>query len=170
VKTPVLLLHHKDGAPHAEFRNILVALDGSSDSERALEPAIALGTLTSGARYTLVQVLEPPVALITRMAMQPFPMPRHWQDLQENAARSYLAHMAECLQARGLSVATQLRSARGIGEQIVDVARTEGADLIAVGTHGARGIERLLLGSVADKVIRGATQAVLVAPMRTARP
>jgi nucleotide-binding universal stress UspA family protein len=39
-----------------------------------------------------------------------------------------------------------------------------GADLIVVGTHGTRGVERMLLGSVADKVIRGATGAVLVMP------
>ena len=39
-----------------------------------------------------------------------------------------------------------------------------GADLIVVGTHGSGGVERMLLGSVADKVIRAAEQAVLVVP------
>jgi nucleotide-binding universal stress UspA family protein len=55
-------------------------------------------------------------------------------------------------------------AARGIGEQILALADRIGADLIVVGTHAARGMERLLLGSVADKVIRGATQPVLVVP------
>ena len=164
VKMPVLLLRPTDGALQTEFRHTLVALDGLSEGERVLEPAIELGSLGRDAQFTLVQVVEPPVALITRMAMQPAKMPRHWHELQENCARSYLERMAETMRARGLSVSTQMISARGIGEQILGLARGIGADLIVVGTHGARGVERMLLGSVADKVIRGATQAVLVVP------
>jgi nucleotide-binding universal stress UspA family protein len=57
-------------------------------------------------------------------------------------------------------------SARGVGDQILGLAHAISADLIVVGTHGARGVERMLLGSVADKVIRGASQAVLVVPTR----
>jgi nucleotide-binding universal stress UspA family protein len=116
------------------------------------------------ARFTLVQVVEPPVALITRMAMQPAKMRPHWRELQENCARSYLERVGKTMRARGLNVSTQMISAGGIGEQILGLAHAIGADLIVVGTHGARGVERMLLGSVADKVIRGATQAVLVVP------
>jgi nucleotide-binding universal stress UspA family protein len=60
----------------------------------------------------------------------------------------------------------------GVAAQILELASVEGSDLIVVGTHGAGGVERLLLGSVADKVVRGATQPVLVVPARAgaARP
>jgi nucleotide-binding universal stress UspA family protein len=170
VKMPVLLLHSEDGTPHAEFRNIALALDGSADSEQVLEPAITLGSLARDAHYTLVQVVEPPIALITRMALQPAPMRPHWQERQENAARSYLERVAERLRHRGLAVTTQVISARGVGEQIVDFAERNGADLMAVGTHGARGMERLLLGSVADKVVRGTNRAVLVVPFQVEHP
>jgi nucleotide-binding universal stress UspA family protein len=61
-------------------------------------------------------------------------------------------------------VHTEVISARGPGEQILGCGQSIGADLIVVGTHGARGVERMLVGSVADKVIRGATQPVLVVP------
>jgi nucleotide-binding universal stress UspA family protein len=164
VKMPLLLLRPTHGALQTEFRHTLVALDGLSEGERVLEPAIALGSLGPDARFTLVQVVEPPVALITRMAMRPAKMRPHWRELQENCARSYLERVGKTMRARGLSVSTQMISAGGIGEQILGLAHAIGADLIVVGTHGARGVERMLLGSVADKVIRGATQAVLVVP------
>jgi nucleotide-binding universal stress UspA family protein len=90
----------------------------------------------------------------------------HWREVQENCARSYLERVAARMRTQGMRVATQMISARGVGEQILDLARATGADLIVVGTHGARGVERMLLGSVADKVIRGATQPVLVVPTR----
>jgi nucleotide-binding universal stress UspA family protein len=111
-------------------------------------------------------VVEPPVALITRMAMQPAKMRPHWADLQQNCARSYLERVATRMRTRGLRVAVQMVAAPGVGEQILGLAHAIGADLIVVGTHGARGVERMLLGSVADKVVRGASQPVLVVPTR----
>ena len=52
------------------------------------------------------------------------------------------------------------------GSSVAEQALLVAADLIVVGTHGARGVERLLVGCVADKVIRGALQPVLVVPTR----
>jgi len=166
VTVPVLLLRPGEEPPQTEFRRILVALDGSSESEAVVEPAVALGSPARDVHHTLIQVVEPPVALITRMAMQPVHLRPHWREHQENRARSYLERVANRLRARGLAVTTQVLSARGPGEQIVKCAHAAGADLVAVGTHGSRGLERMLLGSVADKVLRGATQPVLVVPVR----
>jgi nucleotide-binding universal stress UspA family protein len=166
VKVPVLLLRPKATPPQTEFRQTVVALDGLSEGERVLDPAIELGSLCPDSRFTLVQVVEPPVALITRMAMHPAKMRPHWRELQENCARSYLERVATRMRTRGLRVTTQMISAPGIGTQILELAHAIAADLIVVGTHGARGVERMLLGSVADKVIRGASQPVLVVPTR----
>jgi nucleotide-binding universal stress UspA family protein len=52
-----------------------------------------------------------------------------------------------------------------VAAEILELARTSGADMIAMGTHGRRGLERLLLGSVADKVVRGSDTPVLVTPL-----
>ena len=164
VKVPVLLLRPRKDALQNEFHHIVVALDGLPEGERVLDPAMELGSLTREAWMTLVQVVEPPIALITRMALQPAHMAPGWRDLREDSARSYLDQMAERVRNRGLHVGTEMITARGVGEQILGLAQRVGADLIVVGTHGARGIERMLLGSVADKVIRGASQAVLVVP------
>lgn len=166
VKVPILLLRPTDGALQTEFRHTLVALDGLSEGERVLEPAIELGSLCQNSHFTLVQVVEPPMALITRMAMHPAKMRPDWRELQENCARSYLERVATRMRTRGLRVATQMISARGVGDQILGLAHAIAADLIVVGTHGARGVERMLVGSVADKVIRGALQPVLVVPTR----
>ena len=165
-QTPVLLLRVNDGEPPTVFRHVLVALDGTAEGERALEPAVALGMLAHDVRFTLVQVVEPPIALITRLALTPAHMRPHWREQRENSARAYLERVAERLRGRGCRVNTEMVPARGVGEQILAVAGRLGADLIAVGTHAAHGMERLLLGSVADKVIRGASQAVLVIPTK----
>lgn len=161
---PVLLLRPGKAPLPTEFRHVLVALDGSSEGEGVLEPAVQLCSLCQSSQLSLVQVVEPPIQLITRIALSPARMRSHWRDLQENAARSYLERLAVPLRARGLQVSTHIVSARGAGEQIVSCARQLHTDLIVVGTHGARGVERMLLGSVADKVVRGASQTVLVVP------
>jgi nucleotide-binding universal stress UspA family protein len=49
---------------------------------------------------------------------------------------------------------------------VLELADAIGADCIVAGTHGARGMQRLMLGSVADKIVRGAKVPVLVAPVR----
>jgi nucleotide-binding universal stress UspA family protein len=164
VHVPVLLLRPSQSTLHTEFRRIVVALDGLPEGERPLEPALSLGSLTRDAQYTLVQVVEPPVSLVTRMAMSTARVRPHWREQEENCARSYLERVAARLRSRGVSVATEMIAARGVGEQILGLGHRIGADLIVVGTHAARGMQRLLLGSVADKVIRGATQPVLVVP------
>lgn len=166
---PVLLLRSSEEVPPAEFHHILIALDGSPEGEGVLEPAIRMGSRTQGSRFTLAQVVEPPVALITRMAAYPANLPPKWQEAQEQCARNYLERVGLGLRARGLEVKAELISARGPGEQIANCARRIGADLIAVGTHGARGMERMLLGSVADKIIRAAQHAVLVVPTHKER-
>jgi nucleotide-binding universal stress UspA family protein len=164
VHVPVLLLRPTEDTLHTAFRRIVVALDGSPEGERPLEPALALGSLTRDVHHTLVQVVEPPAPLITRVAMSSARMRPHWREQQENCVRSYLERVATRLRSRGFSVATEMIAAPGIGEQVLGLARRVSADLIVVGTHAARGVEHLLLGSVADKVIRGSTQPVLVVP------
>lgn len=164
VPVPVLLLRPGEGLPHTEFRHALIALDGLPEGERVLEPAIELGSLSGEARFTLVRVVEPPVSLITRLALSGSAVRTHWRDLEENCARSYVDRIATRMRQRCPYVATHVLSGPSVAQGILDLAHSIGADLIVVGTHSAKGIERMLLGSVADKVIRGATQAVLVVP------
>jgi nucleotide-binding universal stress UspA family protein len=167
VSIPVLLLHPKREA-RSEFRHILVALDGSRDAELVLETALGLGSLMPEVRYALIRVVEPPIPVITRLAVYPAPHPASVAE-EESRAAAYLKSLAEPLLARGLQVSTEVLSGRNVADKIQEAAHARGADLIVLGTHGASGLERMMLGSVADKVIRGTSAPVLVVPTRGER-
>jgi nucleotide-binding universal stress UspA family protein len=66
------------------------------------------------------------------------------------------------LQSDGATVHIDVRVAERVASAILDAAREQHIDLIAIATHGRSGLARLLLGSVADKVVRGATLPVLL--------
>jgi nucleotide-binding universal stress UspA family protein len=163
---PVLLLHPRESPQPTAFRRILVALDGETD-EAVLEPALALGCLGRGTSYFLIRVVPPatpPVGALpaysTRLG--------DWAKRQDIEARNRLARLAAGLRGRGIEVSTEVVPADRVAETLLDTARARSADLVVVGTHGAGPAERLILGSVADKVIRGAEQPVLVVPRRQA--
>jgi nucleotide-binding universal stress UspA family protein len=77
---------------------------------------------------------------------------------QITRARRELARLTTILRRAGWRVQTVIRS----GVPLADVARTAEADILVVGARGAGGLERLLLGSVADGVLRHADSSVLV--------
>ena len=74
----------------------------------------------------------------------------------------YLDDLAQRLRAGGRQVHTRTLLAAAPAVGILDAARATGADLIALATHGRSGLARLLIGSVADKVRRGADMPVLL--------
>ena len=71
-----------------------------------------------------------------------------------------LEKWADAAREKGISVRTLVRTGSPY-QEIVDLATDERADLVAMGTHGRSGVSRLLLGSVADRVIRLAPCPVL---------
>lgn len=168
VTSPVLLFR-PGNAPPSHFERILIAVDGSAASEEALEPGAAAGLLREGSRITLAQVVEPPSGMLSRTLLLPT---FDRTAMEREAATARLAQLAKQLREGGLAADVKVVIGAGVAAQILELARAEGSDLIVVGTHGAGGVERLLLGSVADKVVRGATQPVLVVPARAgaARP
>lgn len=155
---PVLLVRPREPAPEPSarptFSKILIPLDGSELAERILGPAVELGRMTD-AEYRLLRVVEPVVVpnagydstLIDRL---------------EEEARAYLARVEERLRGRSLRVQTRVVVGCPAAPAVLDVAASDGVDLIALETHGRGGLGRLLLGSVADKLIRGAAVPVLV--------
>jgi nucleotide-binding universal stress UspA family protein len=70
--------------------------------------------------------------------------------------------MAEGLREKGADVETRVETSGQPANAILRIAEEEEADLIAMSTHGRGGVARLLLGSVADKVVRGAKVPVLL--------
>ena len=168
---PVLTVRPReepDAKPAPAFRHILVPLDGSELAESILEPAIELGT-ASDAEYTLLRVLAPPTPPVGTAdlggAFMDYELLRRLHELEENEGREADQHLratAARLSARSLNVGTRLVRADPAALTILAQARDLKADAIAIASHGRGGMARLLLGSVADKILRGATMPVLL--------
>jgi nucleotide-binding universal stress UspA family protein len=161
---PVLLLHPRDPAPdllpEPIVENVIVPLDGSALAEQALKPAADLASLFE-ARCTLLSVVQPTAVL-------PHPASGHsaLESAEEPEARAYLDRLAGRLRNQGLQVRTRVIVARHPADAILEEVKGHPDDVIALATHGRRGISRMLLGSVADKVARGAPCPVLVCKER----
>jgi nucleotide-binding universal stress UspA family protein len=158
---PMLLVRPGTSAAPATIRRILLTLDGSPFSERAIEPTIALGRLF-GAEYALMMVVEPPMPIADPSGVMVLPVAADADRQIREAAARYLTSHAERLRKEGLTVSTHPVDAAGAAATIL--AETEGlkADLVAIASHGAGGFERLVVGSVADKVIRGSMHPTFV--------
>jgi nucleotide-binding universal stress UspA family protein len=164
--TPLLLVRpHEEPCDLLEslhacvFQRILIPLDGSTASERILEPAIALGALM-GAEYTLLQAVTPPMLGYSPAASTvQFDewMLQQWQD----EVTSYLERVAAPMRERGLTVTTTAPLGYP-ATAIHEYAHAHAVDLIAMATHGRGGVGRVILGSVAEEVVRDAGIPVLV--------
>ena len=134
-------------------RHILIPLNGSELAEEIIESAIELGKLFT-AEYTLLRVVEP--------YMSPLEFANQGMvELFERRNSAYVERVAAKLRDRSLRAKSRVVLNRPAAVAILDVARAENVDLIALATHGRSGLSRALLGSVADKVIRGAQVPVL---------
>jgi nucleotide-binding universal stress UspA family protein len=76
-------------------------------------------------------------------------------------ARSYLKEVLGRVKAKGLTVSSKVREGNP-AEEIIAFAEESGSDMVAMATHGRSGIERWVMGSVADKVIRSGTTKVML--------
>jgi len=82
-------------------------------------------------------------------------------DLHKDA-QAYLERVAQRLRNRSLHVHTHVAIESQPALAILEAARTPAIDMVALETHGRRGLSRLFLGSVADKVVRGTSLPILV--------
>ena len=169
VRAPVLVLRPGIVASTARFHRILVALDGSAGSKKVLAEAVVLGSVEPGTEFALVEVVEPPTPVPHHGPVHPGPDPADSLVRRREAAAQDLERLAEQLTERGLAVTTQVLVAQRVAEELITLGQRLGSDLIVVGTQRPQVPERLLLGSVADKVVRGASQPVLVIPVRKRR-
>jgi nucleotide-binding universal stress UspA family protein len=163
VTVPVLLVKPGERKPDASarpFRRVLIPLDGSPLSESVMEPAIEVAGADE-VKYTIVRVSEP-VASPSVAGFGVAAVAREEAEQMEHQINAYLDSVAERLRARGLDVERRPLLHVHAASAILHAAAEIGADLIAMATHGRGGLRRLLLGSVADKVLRGADTTVLL--------
>jgi len=149
------------------FKRILVPVDGSDAAQHALDNAIGLARET-GARLRVIHVLED-VAYLAGYDPAGAAAGELYQATRENGSR-VLEESAAAVKAAGLEVETELIDEFGqpMPQAVADAASQWKADLIVVGTHGRRGLSRLMLGSGAEQIIRLAPVPVLVARQKAA--
>ncbi len=144
------------------FRRILVTTDLSEDASRAF-PRVAELARAAGAEVTLLHVVHevviPPTSGMEIAA--PLHAPESEEQRVEAAAR--LAELA-AQHFAGIAAETCTLSRTSAAEAITSFAREQGHDLIAMSTHGRSGLGRLVLGSVAEAVLRHADVPVLLFP------
>jgi nucleotide-binding universal stress UspA family protein len=162
---PVLVMRPTEEAPdltrEVAFKHLLIPLDGSPLAEQILEPAVALGKLM-GADYTLLQAVPPePYPAYDPTIYTGAEMAQAVLEQHVASARAYLEKVAQRLRSQGLEVRTRLTLDQP-ASAIFETTSRDKIDLIAIETHARHGVARALLGSVADKVLRGTLTPVLV--------
>lgn len=145
------------------FKRILCATDFSDTAETAWEVACELARVQQ-AELMLVHVF---VELPVYSEVAVTTIQRVWEE-QRLWIEQQLAERVQAATARGLTARYLLRTGTA-PEEIARVTTDEGADLVVVGTHGRTGINRLLIGSVAERIVRIAPCPVLTVKPRPTR-
>lgn len=147
--------------PPAPIRNILVPLDPSAFSEAILESALRVAQLM-GATITLLTVVTPQFGLAEPELPPPVPQHPAIVARRSDEAHARLERLARLYRAVGLPVRTRVATASTPAAGILAVLEESRFDMVALATHGAEGLRRLVTGSVADRVLRGSEKPMLV--------
>lgn len=156
------------------YQRILVPVDGSATSKRGLQEAIRLAALTHG-RLRLLHVVD---ELSFALGMSAYAgYAGEWVGELREAGTRLLEEAKTAAQAAGIEADVALFDSfsGSVHELITEEAKRWHADLIVIGTHGRRGVGRLVMGSSAENVLRFSTVPVLLvrapdeAPAKPAR-
>lgn len=143
------------------FQRILLATDGSPASEHAARLAVQLARV-HGASVTALYVVDPYPYLGIGEA-NPIGFQSYMSAALQHAADAHAKVMALCEEAPVVPFHARLAEDVGAAPGIAQTARDIQADLVVVGSHGRTGVARLMLGSVASKVVAESPVPVLVA-------
>jgi len=143
------------------YERILVPFDGSATSSEALAEAVRIARFCSS-RLRLIHVVDP-LLYVTGMEVGGLYMNEIVPELLA-AAEALLGTARESIEAQGVSVETEVLQSAGerVARIITEQATEWNADLIVIGTHGRRGVDRVIMGSDAELVARTATVPVLL--------
>jgi nucleotide-binding universal stress UspA family protein len=160
---PVLAVRPRDDATQAErafaIRRALIALDGTRDSESAIESAITVAG-TPDVQYVVLRVVVPLHPFLRAVGTSR----EYERDRREQRAlaQEYTNAVVGQLRERGIDARSEVREDVNPARAILRVAEEIEADVLALATHGRGPFGRMLLGGVADKVLRGALTPVLL--------
>lgn len=148
------------------YQRILVPIDGSPTANRGLKEAIALAKLT-GAQLRLIHVVDDLSSFIGADALVGGAV--DMMSLLREQGIKILAVAKAQTEFAAIAVDTVLHDCftGRISDLIVAEATAWSADLIVIGTHGRRGVERLFMGSDAEQILRVAPVPVLLVRVKT---
>jgi nucleotide-binding universal stress UspA family protein len=142
------------------YKHILIPIDGTELSEKALDKGITFAR-EIGAKVTVIMTIEPAPMMVMAMVQLTEQQNRYHQHASENAAR-HLGEAQSKAKAAGVPCETVQVDHDHPYQAIIDTATAKGCDLIAMASHGRRGISALVLGSETTKVLTHSTIPVLV--------
>jgi nucleotide-binding universal stress UspA family protein len=145
------------------YKRIFVAIDNSSTAQKALKEAIEL-TVKLDADLCIGTALDEAPVSQHGMGLGTYIDLKKVKQAMRDTGDALLEKATAKAQAAGCDPYRILIESdkKRLSDMIIDAAAQWNADLIVMGTHGRRGFERLLVGSVAEHVIRSATTAVLL--------
>jgi nucleotide-binding universal stress UspA family protein len=141
------------------YKTILVPLDGSKRAE-AILPHVEELAQSFGAKVVFLWVVEPVVTMGPPDGLRPMFDPEFLAELQREAG-SYLAGLQGEFRKKGIEAVEQVVIGPVV-KTIIDTAREEGADLIAMASHGRTGLSQVFYGSVAVGVLHSVDRPLLV--------
>jgi nucleotide-binding universal stress UspA family protein len=142
--------------PSNLYRNIVIATDGSKNSQRAISCGIEIAKL-SGATLYLINVVDTPSAVSDIWTAGKDMI----HELMIGDGKKILSKTRKIIEDAGVEVKDVLLYGHP-GEEIIKFAENNKMDLIVMGTLGKTGFDRFLMGSVAEKVVRHSKVPVMV--------
>lgn len=145
------------------YERIMVAVDDSETSQRALQVSIGLAK-SCGSRLEIVHAVDESVFPTHARGGAMLVDPVLVQRAMEAEGQRVLDAAAESARSAGVPTETRVLASEThhAADQIAEAADAAKADLLIVGSHGRRGVQRLLLGSVAERLVRKANVSVLI--------
>jgi nucleotide-binding universal stress UspA family protein len=146
------------------YQHILISTDGSEIAQKGVDHGLALAKAI-GARATFVTVTEVVMPYLPRGAeVTAFAHYQEFADIQKEAAERLLERSKEEASLVGVEADAVCVELGSPAEAIIETAKAHGCDLIAISSHGRRGLRRLMLGSVTMEVLTLSPIPVLVVP------
>ena len=136
------------------YQNILVAIDDSEMTDKVIREAAQLA-----------KALNSQITVVSVVASDPYlnyGQGQEFLDRVRDHVKNHLTQVAEKFKAFEVSVHTQILEGAFIHHEIVTAAQNLGSELIIMGSHGRTGLTKLVLGSVAQKVLAESQIPVLV--------
>jgi nucleotide-binding universal stress UspA family protein len=143
------------------YKKILVAVDGSESSKRALAETVRLAALLQGEALA-VYVIDEPAVFLAAGYYDPVALRESMDEEARLVLTEAKAAMDSAKVVGDTKIVESVDSGSDVATALKQAAREYGAELVVMGTHGRRGVRRLMIGSVAERYLRVSSGPVLL--------